>query len=228
MARVFTASMTLILALDGSPVTGQTATWRISALGGIVAADGGFSTMRENGKTVTSDIDGGAYVALGMERALSARWAVSLGYETTTGRTYRIDQDFPDQTSFSSSDTFDYRAVAAGASLTFVDRTPIVVRVEPTLSWGWVNDFTLSSAGPPYDRTVPLAIDGRGRLGGGLALSGVLPLGESGWGLIIRSGLVIQKVVGDFPADPALPGSEGSIATPLNPIHAAFGVTYGR
>ena len=215
------ARVLLVVALSGATTlaVAQESAWSLSLRAGMMDAGGEFTATRDNGKTVASDIDGGFYVSVGVERRLGPRWGVSFGYEGSPSRTFGIEQDFPDGTDFSSSDSFSYHALTGGVVYRLLTRSSFDLLVEPYLAWGWFDDVSLAGAGPPFDRTEPLAVDVSSGLGAGAALSARARLGDGGFSLGARGGLTIQRFQGIFPDDPSIPGSGGDIDVAFNPVY---------
>ena len=217
--RGWTGALVLgLVVAGGDPLVGQERGWRVSANVGGMTANGEFSAVRPNGKRITSDISGGFYLALAVARHVGDRWRIFLGYEGSPSATFTIDQAFPDSTSFSSSDTFSYNALTAGAAFDAVSQPSWFLRLAPYLAYGWFSNVSLAGAGPPFDRTAPLDITVDSRLGFGFSLSALARVG-SGWTVGGRGGMTIQRFQGTFPEDPSMPGTAGDVDVAFNPLY---------
>ena len=86
------AALMLVAGILAPPLTAQEYRWSIAARAGGMTANGQFTAVRPNGKTISSDIGGGAYLSVGVERRLSKRWGVTLGYEGSPSLRFTIDQ----------------------------------------------------------------------------------------------------------------------------------------
>lgn len=216
------------VACVASPCHGQVPGWAVSVHAGPMQANGYFTAVRANGKRVTSDIDGGWYHSGRIARRLNRSWSIEAGYEGSRSREFRIDQAFPDDTDFTSADSFSYQAVTLGGRRWFSTGPGVRVSGGAYLAVGWYDDVSLPSAGPPYDRTLPLDIDVETRPAFGLDLTLAFPIGRSGLALDTRVGVTVVRFSGPFPDDPSVPGSGGDIDVPFNPAYVTLGLSFSR
>ena len=215
---VLLASLLTICCLPSVAIAQKTHSWHIRGGVAYASPDGSFETQRANGKFVTSDIDEGTVFALRVERQLTRRLGITVGGLGLSEHYFIIRQDFPDGLTFIARDAFRFNAVTAGIALHFFQNRFAQVVLEPFLLFAWYNDVILSSAGPPFDRTTPLDIDIESRPGLGLIVNLEIPLGTPALTLNPWAGLAAVEFSGPFPADPALPGTEGDIGVGFSPL----------
>ncbi len=196
----------------------QADTWHLR--GGVAYAnpDGSFQTQRANGKIVTSNIDEGVVFSFRVERQLTQRLGVTVGVLGLSNHHFIIHQDFPDGTEFEARDDFRFKAVTVGLAVHLLQESFAPVVLEPFLLLAWYNDVSMASAGPPYDRTVPLEIDINVQPGLGLIANLEIPVAGPSVTLNPWVGLAAVRFTGPFPDDPSLPGSGGNIGVGFSPL----------
>ena len=220
---VFVVVVLAVCCLPGTTVAQDT--WHLRGGVGYASPDGSFQAQRANGKIVTSDIDEGVLVSLRVERQLTRRLGITVGGLGLSRHHFIIHQDFPDDTEFEARDGFRFNAVTAGVALHFLQDRFAQVVVEPFLLFAWYNDVSIASAGPPYDRTLPIDVDVQAVPGIGLITSLEIPLGNPSVTLNPWVGLAAVRFTGPFPDDPSIPGSDGDIGVGFSPLMA--GVALG-
>ncbi len=206
----------------------QQSTWHLRGGVGYASPDGSFEAQRANGKIVTSDIDEGVLVSLRVERQLTRRLGITVGGLGLSQHHFIIHQDFPDDTEFEARDGFRFNAVTAGVAVHFLQDRFAQVVLEPFLLFAWYDDVSIASAGPPYDRTLPIDVDVQPMPGIGLITSLEIPLERPSVTLNPWVGLAAVRFSGPFPDDPSIPGSGGDIGVGFSPLMAgvALGVHF--
>ena len=196
----------------------QADTWHIRGGVAYASPDGSFQAQRANGKVVTSDIDEGVLFSLRVERQLTRRLGLMVGGLGLSNHNFIIHQDFPDGTEFEARDGFRFKAVTAGVALHFFQESFAPVVLEPFLLFAWYDDVSIASAGPPYDRTVPIDIDVNALPGIGMITSLEIPVGGPSVTFNPWVGLAAVRFTGPFPDDPSIPGSGGDIGVGFSPL----------
>ncbi len=215
---VILAGALAVCCLPRSAAALQADTWHIRGGVAYASPDGSFQTQRANGKIVTSDIDEGVLFSFRVERQLTRRLGVTVGGLGLSNHHFIIHQDFPDGTEFEARDEFRFRAVTAGVAVHLFQESFAPMVLEPFLLFAWYDDVSLASAGPPYDRTVPIDVDVNFQPGLGLIASLEIPVGGPSVTLNPWVGLAAVRFTGPFPDDPSIPGSGGDIGVGFSPL----------
>lgn len=215
---VWIAAALAVCSLPHAAAARQADSWRLRAGVAYASPDGSFQAQRANGKIVTSDIDEGVLFFFRVERQLTRRLGVTLGGLGLSRHHFIIHQDFPDGTAFEARDDFRFKAVTAGVALHFLQDSFAPVVLEPFLLVAWYNDISIASAGPPYDRTVPIDVDVNVQPGLGLVASLEIPVAGPSVTLNPWVGLTAVRFTGPFPDDPSIPGSGGDIGVGFSPL----------
>lgn len=213
------------LILLTQPAIAQKDSWHLRGAAAYARADGSFHTQRANGKFVTSDIDDGIVFNLRAERRISSRVGVTVGGLGLSRHRFIIHQDFPDGTTFEASDDFLFQAVTTGAAIHFLRERRAQFLLEPFLLFAWFDDVSVASSGNMFDRETPIDVDIQPQLDVGLIASFEFSVAKS---LSVGPwvGLSAVRFTGPFPADPALPDSEGDIDVDFSPVMAGVAMTY--
>jgi hypothetical protein len=200
--------------------------WRANF--GLLSIDvnGEKSFGRPNGKTVSTDIDGAAGFEIAVERSVGRRWGATFSYIGGSAHSVSIRQDFPDSTSFESSDEFSFTSISFGLQYDLVPDKDWHLHVEPYLAYVVFDDVYLESAGPPYDQQAPLDLDIDNPLLAGLALSFESPFSDSRWNWYAKARLLLATFEGETYPNPDFPGESSSIELDFNSLMLGVGIGY--
>lgn len=200
--------------------------WHVSVGLRAIDANGEKSLHRPNGKTVSTDIDGGSGIDVALRRSLTDRWSLSLAYFGSSEHRVTLRQDFPDGTDFSTSDTFDFDALALGFPYELLAKSGWRLALEPFVAFVSYDDVYLQSAGPPFDQQAPLNLDIEDEIGVGARLALESRFSDSRWRWYVDTRLLVVKFEGTTYPNPDFPGTSSSIELDFNSLMLGIGVGY--
>lgn len=191
-----------------------------------IQANGEKSLDRPNGKVVSTDIDSGVGVELGMGYKVGRRASLTISYLGGSEHQVTLRQDFPDGTDFQTADVFQFDSLSIGCALDLMPDRELHVFVEPFVAYVRFDDVYLDSAGPPFDQASPLNLDIESQMGFGIAFGVAAPVGDGHWTINANLRLLVAGFDGTTFPNPEFPDTSSSIGLDFNPIMVGVGVGY--
>jgi len=207
------------------PTPAHEPAWSLRLGAVLVVPDGSYEAVRENGKRVTTEMSADLGLAVEIERRLTARLGLALGFTRTASHELTLRQDLPDGSVHRASDAFPFQELRAGVAYHLTPGHRADVLLVGFVSAASFGDVVLASAGPPYDRTAPLEVDVRRAIGGGGGLSLELPFATGHFAVCARVDLAVIGFRGEFPSE-SPDGDEppGDLDLDFNPVRFGLGV----
>lgn len=202
----------------------QTGKWSFNVGMAYIHPNGEYFAIRPNGKEVRTNIEASLGAKFGLSRQLTRRSKAELSFISFSKHRMIIHQDFPDGTQFQSSDIIKPTAIILSYGYRLIDGKIIRVDLNADLSYLIYNNINFESAGPPFDRTLPLEIDVSNNFRGGFHFNSNLFLSQK-LRLQLMTGLLINRLQGTFETEnDNEPFSD--VDLPFNPIFISLGLEF--
>lgn len=206
-----------ILFSQSSLLTAQTRSgeWKLGLGWAMVSPYGEYAVQRNNGKQVRTDVEPGVAVRLDFSKTIGERAFIHGAALLFARHRIVLDQTFPDGASFQSSDQIRPTYLFVGWGYSLVAKNSWQLDVAADISYVLFNDISLASAGPPYDRSLPLDIQSRNSFRGGVHFNSSFYFGKTqSFGIGLKAGLLLNRFQGEFPTEDEV--------DPLSDIDLAF------
>lgn len=224
--RCLSILLTLVLpsGLDGqSPGDGPERVSAFVELGGALVG-GEFEDTRTNGKRVRADLAHAVALRVGVVVPVGGL-RIEAGIRVLESSRLRIEQEFPDETDFAAVDRTEWRGGWTGIRIGVARSERAMLDIVPTLLIGSWSAVSVPSAGPPWDRSLPLDLEPETSVGGGVEVRGEFRLTDRirATGRASLTRLRFRATIED---DPSEPGTAGEVDLDANPLEFTLGLSW--